>query len=83
VPSLRGGTLGFTLKEGDGAAWTTRKLGRPRYFNYWREPDLRALIDASALELIVLDRYVGKNDDWPQCLCRRRDTCAPGETGEI
>jgi len=28
------GVLGFTVKEGDGDAWTTVKLGLPRHFTY-------------------------------------------------
>jgi hypothetical protein len=68
----RGGVLGFTLKEGDGAAWTTEKLGRPRYFSYWREPGLRALLEASPWELIDLRRVAAVKDDWLQCLCRQQ-----------
>ena len=30
------GVLGFTVKEGDGAAWSEHKLGLPRHFTYWR-----------------------------------------------
>lgn len=39
-----GGVLGFTLKEGDGSAWTTDKLDHPRHFTYWREPALREVL---------------------------------------
>jgi len=34
--TVPGGYLAFTLKEGDGAHWTTAKLGQPRHFTYWR-----------------------------------------------
>ena len=30
------GILGFTVKEGHGAAWSEHKLGLPRHFTYWR-----------------------------------------------
>lgn len=66
------GVLGFTVKEGDGAGWTTEKLDRPRYFRYWREPALRALLDASPWDLIDLRRVTGPRDDWLQCLRRPR-----------
>ena len=39
-----GGVLAFTLKEGDGAAWSEQKLGLPRHFMYWREPAVRAAL---------------------------------------
>jgi len=38
------GILGFTVKEGDGAAWSEHKLGLPRHFTYWREPAVRAVL---------------------------------------
>ena len=66
-----GGILGFSLKEGEGAAWTTEKLGHPRHFTYWREPALRALIGTSPWELIALKSVVTPTNTWLQCLCRK------------
>jgi len=74
-----GGLLAFTVKEGDGAAWSSHKLGRPRHFTYWREDPLRALIADSPWELESLERETGRKDEWLQCLCRaeaaRRQEC--------
>ena len=70
---VAGGVLGFTVKEGDGAGWSTAKLGLPRHFTYWRPASLRALVDASPWDLLALDRVAGARDDWLYCLCR-----APG-----
>ena len=65
-----GGLLAFTVKEGDGAAWSSHKLERPRHFTYWREGPLRELIATSPWELVGLERETGRKDDWLQCLCR-------------
>jgi SAM-dependent methyltransferase len=40
-----GGTLHATLKEGDGERWSVHgHVGAPRFFTFWREDDLRALL---------------------------------------
>ncbi len=67
-----GGVLAFTVKEGDGAAWSSHKLGRPRHFTYWREGPLRELIRASPWELESLELQTGHRDDWIQCVCCKR-----------
>ena len=67
---IPGGLLAFTLKEGDGTAWSSHKLGLPRHFTYWREEPLRALIAASPWKLEHLGRETGRKDDWLQCICR-------------
>jgi len=72
-----GGLLAFTLKEGDGAAWSSHKLERPRHFTYWREEPLRELIAGSPWELEVLEHETGRKDDWLQCLCRAGGRHAP------
>lgn len=35
-----GGRFAFTLKQGDGEAWSTEKIGAPRFFRYWRKAGL-------------------------------------------
>jgi SAM-dependent methyltransferase len=73
------GILGFTVKEGDGAGWSTAKLNLPRHFIYWRPASLRAMVDSSPWDLIALDRVAGAKDDWLYCLCRRHPTLTPAE----
>jgi len=47
-----GGVLALALKEGDGDAWSTHgSVGAPRHFVYWREPALRAVLDAAGWEV--------------------------------
>ncbi len=74
---LPGGLLAFTLKEGDGAGWSSHKLERPRHFTYWREGPLRELVNASPWELEALERETGRKDSWLQCLCRAPACAAP------
>jgi len=68
--TVPGGLLAFTLKEGDGAHWTTAKLGRPRHFTYWREPSVRALIGRSRWEVTAIQHAPGHREAWLECLCR-------------
>lgn len=67
------GLLAFSVKEGDGAAWSTAKLDRPRYFTYWREPELRALLDASPWNVVDVERLRGTREPWLLCLCSRTE----------
>ena len=66
-----GGLLAFTVKEGDGAAWSTEKLGEPRHFTYWREPALRGAIAASPWSPTDLASVAGARERWVYCRCRR------------
>lgn len=50
------GIIAFTLKEGDGSAWTTEKLDLPRHFTYWREPGLRTLMTRTKWKPLIVDR---------------------------
>jgi hypothetical protein len=44
------GVLAFTVKEGDGAAWSDAKLGLPRHFTYWRAQAVREAPHADRLD---------------------------------
>lgn len=61
----------FTVKEGDGEAWTTAKLDAPRWFVYWREEPLRALLRRSGWEVRSLQHTDGRHDAWITVLARR------------
>jgi SAM-dependent methyltransferase len=39
-----GGTVGFTVKRGEGSEWSNVKLGVPRFFNYWDVAGIRRLL---------------------------------------
>jgi pimeloyl-ACP methyl ester carboxylesterase len=69
-----GGLLAFTVKEGDGQAWSTAKLGRPRFFNYWREPALLEHVIAAGWEPLSVEHVQGSTEPWLNVICRS----APG-----
>lgn len=52
-----GGVLAFSVKVGDGAEWSSHKLGVPRFFQYWRPDPLRALVESCGFDIdeIVVD----------------------------
>jgi len=65
------GLLAFSLKEGVGAEWVTKKLDGPRHFTYWSEPDLRAFIESSPWSLRSLRHVDGNVDQWLFCICTK------------
>lgn len=63
------GVLGISLKEGDGAGWTTRKMDAPRYFTYWREADVRrVLVDGGWT--VQLFEHSGHQEKWLHFIAR-------------
>ncbi len=68
------GILALTLKEGDGAGWTTAKLGKPRHYTYWREPGLRDVLIRTGWSVISLDHVHGRVDPWLYLLARAHPT---------
>ena len=60
VPS---GVLAFTLKEGDGEAWSEHKLGVPRHFTYWREPAVRAALARAGWPEVSIEHVAGR-ENW-------------------
>lgn len=54
------GQLAFTVKVGDGDESTTRKLGHARYFHYWQEDDITALLKQTGYSNI----QIKSNDDF-------------------
>ena len=65
------GLLAFTVKEGDGDAWTTTKVGNPRYFTYWREASLREHLVAAGWAPISVEHVQGRTEPWLYVICRR------------
>jgi hypothetical protein len=65
------GLLAFTVKEGDGEAWSTAKIGKPRYFAYWREPALRTHLAGSGWTPVNVRRVQGRSEPWLYFVCRQ------------
>lgn len=55
-----GGRLAFTLKVGDGEETTTRKMDAPRYFHYWQQPQIEALLFTAGFSEI----YIKSDNDF-------------------
>jgi SAM-dependent methyltransferase len=67
-----GGRLALSVKEGDGAAWSDHKLGRPRFFTYWRPEPLARLLGEHGWTVDHLERQTGDRDDWILVIATRR-----------
>lgn len=64
------GVLAFTVKEGDGEAWSEAKLDLPRHFTYWREPDVRASLQAAGWTVLSIEHVAGCAESWLFVLAR-------------
>ncbi len=69
----RGGFLAITLKEGDGEAWSTVKLGAPRWFVYWRTEPLREALTQAGWQVLSLEHVPGRHEPWLHAFCQRPD----------
>lgn len=59
-----GGVLAFTLKQGEGEAWSNAKLDVPRHFTYWRESEVLAALGSTTWTLRSIEHVKGRTDDW-------------------
>lgn len=57
----RGGRLAFSLKRGQGEAWSTEKLSAPRYFCYWERKDLEPLLGKSGFAGWTIEEALTKH----------------------
>ncbi len=62
----QGGVFAFSVKIGDGSAWSESKLNAPRFFTYWNEADLRELISKTDFETVFWQEGSTGHDnsDW-------------------
>ena len=71
-----GGLLQVSLKEGEGARWSTHgHVDGPRHFTFWREEPLRAALDAAGWSVSVTPRGARTacaGDAWLEILAERR-----------
>jgi SAM-dependent methyltransferase len=69
-----GGLFQLSLKEGDGAGWSTHgNVAGPRHFTFWREEPLRAALEAAGWSVLALEHGVGqRGEPWLEVLAERR-----------
>jgi SAM-dependent methyltransferase len=61
------GVFAFTVKEGDGAAWSNDKLDLPRHFTYWREAGVRTALGATGWIVDSIEHIpdtFGRSEPW-------------------
>jgi len=69
-----GGLLHASLKEGDGESWSLHgHVTSPRHFTYWREEDLRAVLEEAGWSVEHVGYGDGRSDTrWLEVLATRR-----------
>ena len=67
-----GGLLAFSVKEGDGSAWSDHRLESPRYYMFWRPGPLVEVLEDHGWTVHDLERRAGDRDDWILVTADRR-----------
>lgn len=70
---LPGGRFAFTLKRGEGQAWSLEKLGVPRFFCYWSAPQIQTVLSKAGFASIDIteNRNQRTGTDWLLIIARR------------
>ena len=66
------GVLHLTLKRGSGSEWESSRYGQPRWFQYWLEDDLDALLLESGFRIEASETRESKSAVWLARLCALR-----------
>lgn len=66
------GKFAFTLKQGEGEGWSEEKLGAPRFFCYWTEPQIREVLESAGFGDVEIsgDRATA-NATWLQIVAKK------------
>ena len=71
--TVAGGVLRFSVKEGDGEAWSTHgRVAGARHFTYWREEPLRAVVAGAGWVIDEVVPYDGADTGEPWLDVRAR-----------
>jgi len=65
-----GGKFAFTVKQGEGEVWEDTKLGAPRYFCFWTEEQIEALLKKVGYSRTSVsgDKATRNNTTWVQVI---------------
>lgn len=58
------GRFAFTVKAGEGEAWTDKKIGKPRYFCYWLEEDIKVELERAGYGEVTLFKGGESGSEW-------------------
>lgn len=61
------GLLGFSVKNGSGEEWSDAKMGAPRFFRYWTEPELRQVLVTTGYQIV--DFRHSEDEKWLHVAC--------------
>jgi 8-oxo-dGTP pyrophosphatase MutT (NUDIX family) len=67
------GILAFSVKKGEGEAWSQDKLGAPRYFCYWQQEPLQEAVQTASFEIINITDTVSSNkgQEWLHVIAKK------------
>ncbi len=66
------GKFAFSLKQGEGEGWSEEKLGAPRFFCYWTEPQIREVLETTGFgDIEVNGDKATANATWLQIVAKK------------
>lgn len=66
------GKFAFTLIQGEGEGWSEKKLGAPRFFCYWTEPQIRDVLESTGFgDVEISGDKAAANATWLQIAARK------------
>lgn len=68
------GKFAFTLKQGEGEGWSEKKLGAPRFFCYWTEPQIREVLESAGFgDVEISGDKATANATWLQIVAKKNE----------
>lgn len=68
------GTFAFTLKQGESEGWSEEKLGAPRFFCYWAEPQIREVLESTGFgDVEISGDKATTNAAWLQIVAKKTE----------
>lgn len=71
LPHLTGrGLLVFTVRTGEGQAWSTHQLDQPRHVTSWHADTLRGVLASAGWRVVEMDEHEGVHTGWLSVIAR-------------